>query len=375
MDPVAEALSRARGRVVVAFLRRPRCVLTYEFETEVLEDAAVRAWLDREAVFVSANAEQEPGLIDRYALQDLPTALVFGRGGTELARLHAFEEPSTALRVLKPAGEGKDILADAFEAASDDAPFELTRLADLLADRGRRDEALDTLRRAIDSRWKAACPNCAGLRFFAEAVARLGETHPPALHYLRSLREQAEERLLLGVGANDDAAEDFVALCSALHDWRRVHEVYEAADGGPARRLLGKHAERLRLNEVRHVECRWGDPENVPALERQIARHLLPGAPSGERFDTFSERIRLRAAAGRMLERLFAAGREPEARAVCELVIGMDGAGSVWSNLIRHAEKGGAPALAADLKTRAARDLPRLPLRERAWVRQALGAF
>lgn len=374
MDPVAEALARARGRVVVAFMRRPRCILTHQFETEVLGDEAVRAWLDEEAFFVSVDAERELGLIDRYALQDLPTSLVFGRDGTELARFHAFEEPRTALRVLRSAAEGKDILTDAFEAAADEKPFELTRLAELLADRGRRDEALGALRRAVDARKNAACPDCAGLRFFAEAVARLGETHPPALDYLRSLREGAEERLLEGVGANDDDADDFVSLCCALRDGRRVHEVYEGSEGGPARRLLGKHAERLRLTEMRNVGYRWGDPEDVPSLERQIARHLLPGAPGAERFDTFMERVRLRAAAARMLERLLASGREPEARAVCELVIGMDGDGSVWSNLIRLAEKGGAAALAAELKARAARDLPRLPLRERDRVRRALGA-
>ncbi|TBR20711.1 hypothetical protein EPO15_12355 [bacterium] len=372
MDPVAQALARARGRVVVVFLHRPRCILSRQFETEILADADVRAWLESEAAFVSVDAEREPDLIDRYAVQELPGALVFGRGGAELARLDAFEDPRAALRILKSAAEGKDILADAFEAASHDDPFELTRLAELLAERGRRDEALDTLRRAVDSRKNVACPNCVGLYFFAEAVARLGWVHPPALDYLRSLRERAEERLLLGVGANDDDADDFVSLCCALRDRRRIHEVYEGAEGGPARRLLGKHAEHIRLTELRHVGYRWGDPSDVPALERQIARHLLPGAPSVGRFDTFAERARLRAAAGRLLERLFTAGREPEARAVCELVIGMDASGSVWTNLIRLAEQGGAAALAAELKARAALDIPRLPLRERADVRKAL---
>lgn len=227
----ALAAARAEGKnLVVVDVFTQWCGPCRKLDEITWRDPAVRAFLEAEAVGVKVDADKDRAFAEARQVNAYPSILLLRPDGDELDRLVGYRDAATFLEETRDALAGGDSLSRARRKLAEtdpNAPMLRMSLADVLAEKGRNDEALAEYLWCFDHGLEHDRAFFGvRLSFLLGRIVSLAATHGPAFEALRARRDA----LRAGVEGGSAGFEDvmaFAALNTQLGDTGLTLEVYD----------------------------------------------------------------------------------------------------------------------------------------------------
>ncbi len=297
---IDEALARARAEEKVVFIDffATWCGPCKQLDSTTFADEKVIAWLDKHAVSLKIDVDQQKDISKRFLVKAMPTLVFLRADGTELERVQGYQDSD---KFLKTAGRvvehpEKDAVARAREElASGYWPEAMARhrLGTALLMAGEKDEALAEYLKALDSLGTDLMSQRYRPRLVNDICGMAGD-YPPAREAVAVEREKLAARLESGQGDREDL-EQIIDIDLGLNQKEKTLALYDRLkeDGDvPAEVLAGFCTVcRQALLERRDYEalsalCRWslvGTLNRIDLLRRQceLAAGVSDGRPAG----------------------------------------------------------------------------------------------
>jgi thiol-disulfide isomerase/thioredoxin len=283
-----EAMTRAqteRKLLVVKFTADwcPPCKM---MDRTTWRDESLVAWSRDQAVVVAVDVDREPRLSQAYAIEAMPTVVIF-RDGAEFERRVGYIDGPTTLSWLKDAREGvraTDRLLERIAKGERLSIDEREQAVDALLAAGRFDAAGPI---ALDL-WKTMHiedPSKRGTRvsFFAAKLKSVAEKDAPTRAALVELRDEAEASLRQG--PSWPMLTDWLTLNDVLGDhdatlaWIERNRATE--QGRSTLHRMAAHVEPM-LNEREHalgLSAITKDPQRHLAREFALMRRIVASLP------------------------------------------------------------------------------------------------
>lgn len=241
----------------------------------ILDDARVRAVLAERCVAVRVDLAEHEDFAAQHAVARLPLFMLVDSAGLETDRIIPFGSAGDVERELLAALSGIDAEGRAralLERMGPQNPFARERLAEALARRGKRDEALREYLWLLDDAFKNVMFAAARRDLVCADLARLGADSPVALEALRARRQAWAEGLLRG---SDDAnvARNVAAADRALDEPQATLALFDLlSEKSRARQVLFDRVIDQLVDARRYAEAlRPIDPLESFELQLQLA--------------------------------------------------------------------------------------------------------
>ena len=341
VDPLAEGLARARQerKYLLVVVYEDDCEECTRFEETVFKAANVARWIERHAVLARLNDSQPTGRNFAVAgrIHTFPTVLFLANDGRELGRQVGYVTAPRFLIMIYAAIRSDAIRGDGLMDpwAGQDVVLGAMDKAGVLMVEGKFDEALEWYVWCFEHR-AARSPIfvITHLPPLIDALARLGERHPPAKKELINRIAIAEHNIVfkrqirafwfyivkhgnLTLGREDK----ILALYDVLkHNW----------PGGAAQQAFGKFIYEPLLHARRYEDLGYSvnNPEELDTYFSQL----------NPRQQGKTEARRL---LSRRYEVLLGLGRDADAAEVANRLIGFDRSAATFLSLAQAGYRSG----------------------------------
>jgi len=307
--------AKSEGKLLLIDFTADWCAPCKQMDKTTWVAPEVIRWVEENALAVQVDVDKQPEDSKRFSIQSMPT-LVLLKGSIELDRSSGGRPAARLLEWLENAKRGRTEVDVARDALRDDEPMGWFQLGQMLAQRGRADEAFEQLERC----WLHAVevePGWVGVKhsFLANALRGVVQASPAAKAKVEAWRDAAEQRL----GENEGFS-DWLTLNGVLDQPQRVLAWFDANKAAPP---TGLELWRARpLIELLRAHERWADYGQLvrqPVEELTRVSQMFSQVPPGveperlAQIRSFATRA-LREEARALFKALKAAGRADEAR-------------------------------------------------------------
>jgi thiol-disulfide isomerase/thioredoxin len=386
VEPALVAAKRDNKIVMIDFFTT-WCGPCKKLDATTWKDPEVLKWLGEKTVALRIDAEKEKELAAKHRIKAYPTMLFLKPDGSEMDRIVGYKGPKEFLSQANDALAGKNALTRAKEklVGYEENPMARGNYADVLADAGRYEEALQEYLWCFDNGKKSLGYGGVRLSFLLGDIARLGKDYPPAIKALEERRDAAETRLGVGSDSPDDAAEA-VAINRELDASKRNLELYDRLRGSKPlaqnlRAIFGRAILEPLVDAQRYEEIvdLFDNPEGYVTGHIKLLK-TMPKLNGGE--DEAIKKAQEEAGrymmektvhdCARMYEALLGADRRTVAAKVADHLIEFCPTGYTYSTLVLSATRARANDVA---RTIGERGLNALPEAEKAKLQVAMATI
>lgn len=376
-----ESLAAAKkdGKIVLIDFYTTWCGPCKRLDETTWKNEKVRKWLADKTVALKIDAEKETILAKKLEINAYPTIVLLKPDETEIDRLVGYRDAQDFLSEANDALAGKTSLKRAkekVEGDNKDDPSARMRYADVLAQKGQKEEALQEYLWCFDNGRDSVGFGGVRSSFLLSRIARLGRTYPPALQALRDRRDKARKTVQQAMESKTsarrglvrdevfEATMDFKAINRELGEDEATLELFdELGKYGPkaasSRGLLMDEVLDLLIEARRYQDI----VDATDDLLRKVAGRVEMYEDTVKRFarDEHSPADYMKKRAleegGQYYEAAVGAKRSKTGSAIARKLVALDKSGATYAMLIDHAVRAKAYKSARKLVKQAEKDL------------------